>query len=418
MPPLDLPVIQNWSCHNCSGCCRQHLIELSEEERERIRQQGWTEADGIPAGQPVLERMSRNPLDRRYRLAHQADGACVFLRADGLCRIHAKFGEAAKPLACRVYPYAFHPAGPQVAVSLRFSCPSVVANRGVTLIDQRQEIGRIARLVVPDGIERDTPPPLSARQQLDWHDTLCTVARIDECLDQPRPVQQNLLHVLRWLTLLEQAQLQTIRGDQLDELLHLIAEATRDDPELSTEPKAPRSMAAIQFRLLAAVYARRDTVADLRQSWKGRARLLGAAIRFARGQGNLPIFQTGQKAIAFRDLEQPMSLPIQSDERLRRLLRVKVQGLHFCGRGYYGIPLIEGFRSLALEYAVILWMSRWLALSGEQTSVRLEDLERAIAIVDHHHGFSPVLGHRGARTRVRLLQQLGAIEQLIRWYGR
>ena len=51
---------------------------------------------------------------RRYRLGHQADGACVFLDERGLCRIHAKFGEQAKPLACRIYPYAFHPAGKKI----------------------------------------------------------------------------------------------------------------------------------------------------------------------------------------------------------------------------------------------------------------------------------------------------------------
>jgi lysine-N-methylase len=106
------------------------LIELSEEERQRIVDQEWTSTDGIPAGQPVLEPHAGPPWKKRYRLAHRDDGACVFLNDDGLCRIHAKFGEAAKPLACRIYPYAFHPAGKKVTVSLRFSCPSVVSNRG------------------------------------------------------------------------------------------------------------------------------------------------------------------------------------------------------------------------------------------------------------------------------------------------
>src|SRR6188508_152333 len=112
---LSLPVIQNWDCHNCGGCCRQHQIEITEAEYQRIVDQKWTDADGVPAGKVVVK--AGGLLGKlRYRLAHQVDGACVFLNEQGLCRIHAKFGEAGKPLACLVYPYAFHPAGKAVAV--------------------------------------------------------------------------------------------------------------------------------------------------------------------------------------------------------------------------------------------------------------------------------------------------------------
>jgi lysine-N-methylase len=94
---------------------------------------------------PVIQQIGRN----RYRLAHQDDGACVFLDKKGLCRIHAKFGEPAKPLACRVYPYAVHPAGQQqLTVSLRFSCPSVVQNLGPAVASQRVELDQLSREIV------------------------------------------------------------------------------------------------------------------------------------------------------------------------------------------------------------------------------------------------------------------------------
>ena len=95
MLPLRLPTIQNWSCHNCSGCCHQHLIEITEEERQRILDQNWKPADGIPAGQPVVVPHHSSLFRKSYRLAHRDNGACIFLRDDGLCRIHAKFGEPA-----------------------------------------------------------------------------------------------------------------------------------------------------------------------------------------------------------------------------------------------------------------------------------------------------------------------------------
>ena len=143
---LTLPILQNWNCHNCGGCCRQHQIEITEAERQRIIDQKWTTADGVSPDQAIV-RMGAG----RYRLGHQPDGACVFLNENGLCRIHAKFGEMGKPLACRVYPYAFHPAGKSVAVSLRFSCPSVVKNAGRPLSQQQPEIRQIADAVVPAG---------------------------------------------------------------------------------------------------------------------------------------------------------------------------------------------------------------------------------------------------------------------------
>src|SRR5205085_48930 len=154
------------------GCCRQHLIEVTVDERQRIESQHWTAAEGVPADRPLFVRLGLFPGSERYRLAHQPDGACIFLNEQGRCRIHAKFGEAAKPLACRIYPYAFHPAGKSIAVSLRFSCPSVVANRGATLESQKRDLKALERLVVPEGAERMPPPEISPRQRLDWPDTL------------------------------------------------------------------------------------------------------------------------------------------------------------------------------------------------------------------------------------------------------
>ena len=77
--PLELPTIQNWSCHNCGGCCRQHAVAITPEEHRLIAGQNWTAQDGIPATQPLFERVGLFPWSKWHRLAHQPDGACVFL---------------------------------------------------------------------------------------------------------------------------------------------------------------------------------------------------------------------------------------------------------------------------------------------------------------------------------------------------
>jgi lysine-N-methylase len=43
---------------------------------------------------------------------------------------------------------------------------------------------------------------------------------------------------------------------------------------------------------------------------------------------------------------------------------------------------------------------------------------RALAIADHHHGYSGAFGQPGFRGRVRLLARLGDIANLVAWYAR
>src|SRR5208282_2149874 len=99
LPIRHLPVIQNWDCHVCGNCCKEYVVTITDEERQRIEAQGWDgdpELGGMP---PVIK--SGPWWSRQYRLNHREDGSCVFLTEDGRCRIHAKYGFETKPLACR-----------------------------------------------------------------------------------------------------------------------------------------------------------------------------------------------------------------------------------------------------------------------------------------------------------------------------
>lgn len=414
-------MLQNWSCHNCGGCCRQHAIEVTEEERLRILGQNWTEADGIPAGAPLFAWQAGPPWKKRYRLAHQPDGACRFLDEKGLCRIHAKHGEAAKPLACRVYPYAFHPAGKTFAVSLRFSCPSVVANRGKPLTEQAAGIRRTAELVIPRGAERMPPPRVSRLEQVEWPDFLRFIRRLDETFAATDvPLVERVLRALFWIDLVGKAQFEKVKGARLDELLDLIMQAGEEEIGAALPGIAePTTLGRTQFRMLAALYARKDTFADVNQGWRGRWKLLRAALRFARGTGQTPRLQEAFQEVPFAALEEPFGpLPHEADEILTRYFRVKIQGIHFCGPAYYEVPLVEGFQSLALMYPVVQYLARWLAVGRGRTSLAVEDVADALAIADHHHGYSPALAQSSARRRVRMLAATGDLSRLCAWYTR
>ena len=415
--PLKLPTIQNWSCHNCSGCCREHLIEITDEERQRILDQKWTAKDGNANDQPVVVAHAGPPWKRRYRLAHRDDGACVFLNDDGLCRIHAKFGEAAKPLACRVYPYAFHPSGKRITVSLRFSCPSVVANKGQSVAGNRDELKQIARLVVPAGTEEIAPPRITRRETLDWSDTLRIVEAMDHFIAKDdRPFVERLMQSLFLVGLIERSQFKLIRGERLAEFLEIVSEAAADEPV--PHPEKPSGIGLMQFRLLVAHYARKDTVADLSAGLTGRWRLLRAATRFTSGSGIAIPLQDCFREVPFESIEQSFGgLPDGADEILTRYLRVKLQGLHFCGPACYDLPLVEGFHTLALIIPAICWIARWLAAGDGRHELSVDDISRALSIADHHHGYSAVFGSRGFRRRVRMLKATADLQRLVLWYA-
>ena len=418
LPPLQLPTIQNWSCHNCSGCCRQHLIEITEEERQRILDQKWTVKDGVPDG-PVVVPHGGSLFKKSWRLAHGSDGGCVFLNDDGLCRIHAKFGEAAKPLACRIYPYALHPAGKKVTVSLRFSCPSVVANLGKPVSENRDELKKIERLVVPENADKIPPPHVSKREQLDWPDTLKIVNALHELVTQDDEVGiiERLYRALFVAGLVGEAQFDVIRGARLGDFLDILAEAASGE-ELP-EPAQPAGVMQMQFRLLVAHYARKDTVADLDAGLAGRWRLFRAATKFASGRGNAAPLQDCFKEVPFDAMEQPFGeLPEDFEEILTRYLSVKLQGLHFCGPAYYGIPLVEGFRSLVLIVAAMCWIAKWLAVSDGRSEWTTDDLSRAMTIADHHHGYSPIFGSSAFRRRVNMFAKTDDLTRILLWHTR
>ncbi|MEO2013086.1 MAG: YkgJ family cysteine cluster protein [Fuerstiella sp.] len=439
-PPLQLPIVQNWGCHNCGGCCREHLIEITEEEKRRIEKQGWTAADGVSMARPVIQQIARN----RYRLAHQDDGACVFLDEHGLCRIHAKFGEPAKPLACRVYPYAVHPAGEkELTVSLRFSCPSVVQNLGPAVASQTAALGQLSREIVT-GKHRDHDPPLihdappHGIQQSNWPDFHRFLTALDTSVtDDSVDLVVRLMRILAWLELVEQSQFQTINGAKLDDYLSLVTvAAVKAQPDNDLPIHRPNRMARIMFRLIAAQYARHDTEALVRGGISTRVALLNAALRFTTGLGRVPtLHESASVSRVFGEAsDDGMKQAFQAvhfsglevhyggrrpdiDELLTRYFRVKIQGIHFCGPAQFQTSLLDGFRGLALMYPIVMWLARLRAARRGADQLDLADVQASLATADHNYGYSPALGTRSALNRVSLLARMKQLTSLLSWYS-
>ena len=291
LPVRSLPVLQNWDCHGCTDCCREFRVQVTDEEKSRIDNQNW---DADPAMQGV-KRFARDGgwFSSQYRLNHQADGSCVFLDPKGGCRIHAKFGSEAKPLACRIYPFVLAPSGDHWRVGLRFACPSVTNDLGRPAAAHERELREYAAALEKRErfAERSLSVPMLKRAQtVPWPDLLIFIKAFHGfVLDERRPLEWRLRHMLATIDVCRQSRFDLISGDRLKEFLSVIGDGVAPDVPARPEAVAPPSwVGRVLFRQTMAINARRDSGPHQGISRRGRLALLWAALKFAHGVGTVP----------------------------------------------------------------------------------------------------------------------------------
>jgi lysine-N-methylase len=421
LPIHSLPVLQNWDCHVCGTCCKEYQVSVSDEERKRIEAQPWDRDTDLGGLAPFVRRGP--PWARRYHLNHRDDGSCVFLSAQGRCRIHERFGYEAKPLPCRLFPFVLVPTGDHWSVGLRFACPSAAWNKGRPLSGHNQELadfaGQLARREglrpLPDG-SLTPPPALRGRQRLEWPDLLRVVQAFQALLRNRRDsMELRLRKCLTLVHLLRPARLEKVQGSPLGELLHLFAATA--DRETPTDPATlprPGWVGRVLFRQAVALYTRKDHGPNRGLAGRGRLVLLGAAWRFLRGRGPVPRMHNGLPETTFDEAEKPWGpLSAEVDAILERYYLMKVGSLQFCGPASFGLPVWEGFESLALTFPILLWVARLFRDRPAADAVL-----QALTVVDDHFGFNPVLASLRQRLSFRILAGKGELARLIAWYSR
>jgi lysine-N-methylase len=412
---------QLFDCQGCTNCCRELVVYLTAADRRRIDEQKWGDRLGAP---PYVR------LGRGYVLNHSADGGCVFLQGDGLCRIHAEHGLQAKPLACQLYPFTVEREGESVRSGIRFDCPTVQKSEGRAVAGHRAEISRLTKL-----IETELPSELrESPAEIEFAED-CTISRatldkllavLDRWASQTRhPLQMRLVGLHSIVNTLNTAKLHRFDDERLLELVTMLAddlptaleEVTHDDGALSSR----------QLKLFRqSVFAHGEYLGfdemkkGLIESFRFRRSQLKRASAMGRGAGVVPPMGCGATTATFEQIESVG--PAGESDRdevdlvVTRYLQSRIINRGGFGRPYYGWSVLAGLNATLLAMSVIGWFARWNAATDGRSALMVEDVRRAVGIVDRTSGRAPELGAKSARLRLQYLVENQGLLRLLERY--
>lgn len=413
-----LPIVTNdiderWSCHQCGNCCRGSLVYLSEPEVARIRDQGWEEEPDLAGKRLLVKTGSRT---RPYRLAHRADGTCVFLGEDGLCRIHAKFGYEAKPTICQVFPLQLIPQEKQAILTTRRACPSAAADKGVPVADHMPFIKQL----VSDGRLRAAPiaaPLLKSGERRDWKTARAVLQCAAELLQDERfPPVRRLVHVLQFAGLFNKAQTRPLEDRKIWELARTLTDLAPDESKMFFEQRQePKAYSKVMFRLMAIECARLHPKVTHKPRWSSRLQLMRIAFKVVVGRGRTPLIDATFPDTTFESLEQPLgALSLDVYRPLSRLIETNAASTMYAIAERGDWTIVESIRALAVLYPVGLWLLRWIAQERPPT---VDDMISIVVALDRTQGHAALSG--GAhRWRLSMLGSQEELERLVVWYGR
>ncbi len=415
---MNLPIVindndQRWSCHQCGHCCRGSLVFLSEAEVSQLRAQKWEEDPILGGARIMIPTRSRT---RPFRLAHRADGSCVLLGEDGLCRIHAKFGYDAKPTMCKVFPLQLIPQDKHAVLTTRRACPTAAADRGVELKDHLPFIKQLLRdeKLHAEAIEA---PWMKLGERRDWK----TAKVILQCAagllqDQRYPPVRRLVHALQFANLLNQAKTRALDDAKLGELARTLAEVAPDESKIFFEERRePKSYSKVMFRLMAIECARLHPLVRHVPRWSSRLRLMQTAWRVVWGRGATPFVDATFPATTFDRLEEPLGMLSPEIYRpLSRMIETTSASWMYALADRSDWSIVESIRALAILYPAGLWLLRWVAQGRAPT---VDDMLLIIVALDRTQGHAALSGS-AHRWRLSMLGSQEELERLVVWYGR
>jgi lysine-N-methylase len=405
---------------------------LFDHERKRLDAQRWVEELGVA---PYVR------MGREWVLNKTPDEACVFLDTHGLCKIHAKYGEAAKPFACRIFPFSVRPVGKGWQVSFRFDCPSSSSSAGKPI---QQHVAWLRELTTqlehrPRSEEdaADLQPGCKATPR----EIESIIERYTRWLtDGDRPPTQRWIGAARITATLYTARFEQVRGPRLTELLDLLFQAL--PAECVEAPPPPSRRQCGMLRQLAFAHAEHVSHAEAGGgTWKklgARWRQLRRARRFLKGRGPVPPLQgfgawslpasgdSPAPAATSQGLLNATFAAVEAvkgahDERIEGLLlryaMARLNGRSCFGEGYYGRSVFEGLAALWLSVAAVGWLARYRAVGSDRCELDFDDVACAVGVVDRAATRLPALGSAAERIRTAYLTRDSGLARLMHHFA-
>ncbi len=413
LPLATLPLAERWDCHQCGICCYGSIVRLSEQDRQRLQQQGW---DKHPDYRGIRTVVREGWFSLQYHLAQRDDGGCVFLTPDGLCRIHKEFGFEAKPLLCQMFPRQIIPLGDRAVLTIRRACPSAA-----------QDLGRLAEEHLPDVrrladegklLEKPTAAPAIKRgERRSWKVALKLLRTLERMLrDERYPPVRRIVHGLVLCRLLTQARTRKFDDKRVGELLEVLETTASDEAApLFAERKAPAGISGIMFRQIGLEYIRLHPQVRIHKTWAERWKMVRFGFAMLRAKGRVPRLSEQLPQPQFAALEEPLGvLDPEIYQPFARYLETLGASYQYALARRAGWSIVESFQSLALTYPLGMWMLRWTCAGRAPT---VKDAADIIVTLDRGQGYIPLSGFR-QRTRLNMLAASGDLERMVIWYGR
>jgi Fe-S-cluster containining protein len=409
---------QNWSCISCGRCCGIWDIPITPQEKARI------ERLKIPG----FDFKTQNyfiPVKGHRLFVIKKDGkSCVFLDKDNYCVIHKHHGEAVKALACRMYPYNISLWEDEInSVSFRFDCTAVSTNQGKTLTKHKNTINTLINELLKKGSKKNSAvyrdnlkPELSnlrviahSYKELIFADSssLNTKIYFASCLvtfhENPKN-KQDILNPVEF----ETASLTYLK--EQDELINATVKSADKADKITL----------LRFYYILTGYIRVDEHTRLKGFFAGRLGRAKAILKFITGKGNMHQFgdeYPDTSGIKMIDAIEKISFHKETESIIKRYFASQLESLHFCGKHGLNLTFEEGMRHLLLAYPAIMSITALIATAEKRTETQLNDIYKALRIVDHTFYHSPFFKLKHIKKMVNCLTSEKVFPSILNTFG-
>jgi len=148
--PAGVPFVflpgSRFTCSCCGSCCGGvNISPVTADVMAGFEGSRFEILSGNPRCHGELfVSLTTDKAEGEVVMCPSRNGQCIFVDADGLCEIHRRFGETAKPHICRTFPFMFTLTPEGIEVSLQTECRDLPASsQGSLLAEHEAELRQI-----------------------------------------------------------------------------------------------------------------------------------------------------------------------------------------------------------------------------------------------------------------------------------